>query len=283
LIYRKENAMIKMKYYNDFGDVVFDKDNWHIIEAEGLSVPAKSISASRYINHPGQCTTYCIENPRTITLSGDINIAESGYEKYSEACCVLAKEGILVVETDLYTRQIGARCIDFVPGERKGNYRCFVMQFLCDVPFFEDTDYSESVIYQRKPLLSKDTVLPAVFSERVSKGDVFYQGTAYAEPEFYVKIPSGVGTISVINNTTGGRLSIGYNNDEFSQLVIDVKNRTITDENGVSRLDYLTDDSFFDGFILQHGKNNLEVINSNVENDIGTKMRYKIRYQEAIV
>ena len=275
--------MIKLRYYNSLGDVVFDRDNWHLTEAEGLSVPTKSISAARYINQPGQCTTYCIENPRTITLSGDINIARIDGEKFGKACSVLAKEGILCVETDFYTRQIGARCIEFVPGERNGDYRCFVMQFLCDVPFFEDVDFTEAVIYERKPLLSKDTVLPAVFSTRVAKGSVYYNGNAYAEPEFYVKIPSGEGTLTVINHTTGGRLSVRYSKDEFSHLVIDVKNRTITDENGVSRLDFLTDDSFFDGFILQYGENQLEVINSDVANDIGTRMRYKIRYQEAIV
>ena len=98
-----------------------------------------------------------------------------------------------------------------------------------------------------------------------------------------MKIPTGQGILTIINHTTGGRLSLRYDWDEFCSLVIDVKNRTITDDNEISRLDFLTDDSFFDGFTLQHGANRIEVINSDVANDIGTRMRYKTRYQEAIV
>jgi hypothetical protein len=89
--------------------------------------------------------------------------------------------------------------------------------------------------------------------------------------------------VSIENHATGGRISVRYDNSLFSQLIIDVKNRTITDENGISRLELLTDDSFFDGFILRSGKNSIEVINSDVENDIGTRMRYKVRYQEAVI
>ena len=275
--------MIKLRFYNNIGEVVFDKSGWHLTEAEGLAVPAKSITGARYINHPGQHTTYCIENPRTITLSGDISIMGEDADNFSKACTVLAKEGILEVENDRFTRQIGARCIEFIPGERNGRYRSFVVQFLCDSPFFEDTCYTDTVIYGRTPLLSKDTVLPAVFSTRIAKGDFFYRGSAYAEPIFYVRVPEGEGTLSISNKTTGGSLSIHYDGSLFRELTVDVENRKITDEHGISRLDLLTDDSFFDGFRLEHGNNRIEVINSDVANDIGTRMRYKVRYQEAVI
>lgn len=275
--------MIRLRFYNSLGEVVFDKNGWHLTEAEGLCVPSKSLSGVRYINQPGQSTTYCIENPRTITLSGDINLAKAGEGEFGRACAVFGMEGTLEVETDRYKRIISARCMEFVPGERNGIYRCFVVQFLCDVPFFEDAEYTDTVVYEREPLLSKDTVLPAVFSTRIAKGDVFYPGSAWSEPVFYIRVPSGEGEVSIENHTTGGRISVRYDNSLFSQLIIDVKNRTITDENGISRLELLTDDSFFDGFILRSGKNSIEVINSDVENDIGTRMKYKVRYQEAVI
>jgi len=275
--------MIRIVFYNDFGEMLFDKDKWHLTEAEGLAVPTKMISTARYINQPGQRTVYSSENPRTITLSGDINLKKNGSGMFSDACDVLSKDGILRVETEHFTRQINARCIEFVPGARNGPYRSFVVQFLCDIPFFEDTDFTDTVIYERVSLLSKDTVLPAVFSTRIAKGDVFYPGTAFAEPIIYLSIPEGIGTISITNSTTEGKVAVEYDGSKFSKLIIDVENRTITDENGVSRIDTLSDESFFDGFYLQSGDNRIEVINSDVSVDVEARMKYKIRYQEAVI
>ena len=275
--------MIKLKFKNSFGEVCFEQGKWHLTEAEGLSLPPKQISACAYINAPGQETVSARETARTITLSGDIAPELAVSYEYGRACGIFAKEGYLYIETDTYSRRIASRCIDFVPGERHGAYRKFVVQFLCDSPFFEDVADTETVIYERVPLLGRDTVLPAVFSTRISKGDVSYPGTAFCEPTIYVNIPSGSGSLTLANITNGGRIAFAYDADLFSQLVIDVKNRTVTDENGISRLDTLTDDSFFDGFRLEPGSNRLEVINSDVSKNVDARMRYKIRYQEAIV
>lgn len=275
--------MIKLKFFNSLGEVLFDKDNWHIFEIDGLSLPTKQVTAVRYINQPGQTTTYSIENPRTITVSGDINLKNREYDAFSDASRVLAKDGVLEIETDAFIRQINARCIEFIPGEKRGAYRQFVVQFLCDSPFFEDIDYTETVIYERVPLLNKDTVLPAIFSSRTSKGDVFCRGTAFSEPKIYVSVPEGVGALIISNITTGSSICLEYDGSIFSELIIDVENRTITDENGISRLDILTDDSFFGGFLIESGVNRIEVINSDVSQAVEAKMEYKIRYQEAVL
>lgn len=275
--------MVKLKFKNSFGEVCFEPGCWQLTEADGLGLPTCQINAARYVNQPGQETVYCMDNPRTITLSGDINSAISGKEEFTRACGIFSETGVLIVETEFFKRQIDARCIDLVPGNRNGPYRSFVVQFLCDSPFFEDCDITEKVIYERIPLLTKDTILPAVLSERISKGNVFYPGSAVCEPTIYVNVPSGSGGLSISNLTTGGRISLSYDAGMFERLVIDVKNRTVTDENGVSRLDFLTDDSFFDGFYLRLGYNRIEAINSDVSRNIDARMSYRVCYREAIV
>ena len=275
--------MIKLRFYNSIGEAMFDENGWHLTKAEGLSIPTKLLTAARYTNQPGQTTTSCIANPRTITLSGDVNLAVCGADALSLGSIILDTDGILEVTTDRFSRMIKARCTELVFGEKNGPFRVFVSQFLCDCPYFEDNDYTENVIYDRAPMLSKDTVLPAMFSKRVSKGSLYYSGSAYSEPIMYLNVPDGTGTLSICNLTTGGKISLSYDGSQYCELVIDAENRTITDENGKLRLEILTDDSFFDGFTLVRGDNMLEVLNSNVAVDVKARMRYKVRYTEAVV
>ena len=275
--------MIKLRFHNSIGEVSFEAGKWHLTAAEGLTLPQKLISAVRYINQPGQKVTSCVEKARTITLSGDVNLKILGIGEISRACSILGKEGILTVETERFVRRINARCIEFVPGDRKGHYRTFVVQFLCDIPFFEDEEYTTTAIYKKIPKLSRDTVLPAVFSERIAKGDIHYTGSAYAEPIIYLDMPEGSGLLEIINRTTGNSIKLSYDSSLYKKLIIDTKERRITDENGTDRVEILTDDSFFDGFCIVAGENIIEVINSDQIADVTVLLKYKVRYLEAVV
>ena len=275
--------MIKLIFYNDIGEVRFEHGAWRLTEAEGFSVPASQISAVRYINQPGHFVTGISKNPRTITLSGDINLGKCGEDAFSKACAVLEKEGTLRIETLRFKREIGARCIEFVPGERRGPYRSFVMQFLCDCPYFEDAEETRTVIYNRVGYLTCDTVLPAVLSGRIAKGDIKYKGSAFCEPKIIVTLPEGIGVLKIINHTNGGKISVNYDSSQAKSLIINVKNRTITDENDANLLDLLTDDSFFDGFRIDNGENTIEVLNSDASADIKVVMEYKTRHAEAVI
>lgn len=275
--------MIKLRFYNSLGSVMFDENGWHLTEAEGLSIPTKLLMTARYTNQPGQTTISSVANPRTITLSGDVNLAICGAGALSLGSVILDSDGILEVCTDRFCRQIKARCTELVFGERNGPFRTFVAQFICDFPYFEDIEYTERNIYGRTPMLSKDTVLPAVFSKRIAKGIVYYSGSAYSEPVIRVSVPEGSGILSISNLSTNEKIAVSYDCSLFSELIIDVENRTITDENDIIRLEILTDDSFFDGFSLRGGDNLIEVTNSDVATDIKVKMRYKVRYTEAVI
>ena len=275
--------MIKLRFYNAIGEVVFDRSSWRLTAAEGFSLAAKSYTAVRYINQPGQTITSWTDNPRTITLSGDCNIGIMGEDAFSEAAGIFDRAGTLEVETDRFKRQIGARCIAFEPGEKNGPFRKFVIQFLCDCPYFEDCDYTESVIYKRVPQLSKDTVLPAVFSGRVSGFNLAYTGAVFAEPVITVSVPGGKGTVIITNGLTGGKIEVAYDGGLFSQLIIDIEGRTVTDDTGTSRLELMTDDSFFDGFFLESGDNDIEVTNSNSDTEIFATIKYRVRYKEAVI
>lgn len=274
---------IKLKYHNSFGEVLFQPGFWQLTDAEGLGMPKKQIYAVRYANCPGQSTLSVSENPRTVTLRGDINLDVLGEDAFSKASAVLGNDGILTVESGHFKRQAKARCTELIPGVRSGNFRAFVVQFVCDLPYFEDVDYTEDVVFETVPLLSSETVLPAIFSTRTSKGSIFYAGSVATEPIIEVNVPVGSGTITLENRTTGGKICFNYDAGLFHKLIIDVEMRTITDENGISRLDLLTDDSFFDGFCLDSGDNYFEVIDSSASEEVNARILYKVRYREAIV
>lgn len=282
--------MLSIKFYNESGNIIFGGGRsdslWRLTAAEGLAVIEKNVTAVRYAGADGQETVAVVGNPRTITLSGDIRINDSFREEYSADLATLEREGWLEVTSSYGVRKIKARCNDFRQGERKGNYLLFAVQFICDSPYFEDVKQTEKAVFCQIPLLDSEFTFPGAFSKRISKSSLFCEGSAKTEPMFFIKADEGAGGGSILalyNHTGGEAVKFNYNTSEGECITIDIENRKIYNSDGENLLKYLTDDSFFDGFHLYPGINEIEVVNSNMNVGLSVVCRYTNKYSEAVL
>lgn len=281
--------MFNIKFYNEYGQIDFGgggtEKKWRLTAADGLAFCGRTFNGARYAGQPGQETTQIVVNPRTITLSGDVRTDGEFSEEYSAAFSVLEHKGVLEVNTALGKRNINAVCCDFRQGEKKGRYMLFTVQFLCDDPYFEGDDKIEVSIFKEIPNLDSAFTFPDSFSHRISRRNLEYAGNAEAEPIFFITIDEGTegeNLLSVINHTSGEALNFNYGASLNESVTVDTKNRKIYNSNGENLLKYLADDSFFDGFHLYPGKNDIEVINRNMNTGISVTCSYVNRYSEAV-
>ena len=281
--------MFRIRFYNETGSIDFGGGRsgslWKVTSADGLAFCGRTFTSAKYVGQDGQKTTSVAVNARTITLSGDVYCGYGFGGEFKSAMAVLEKEGILEVETELGTRRINGRCCDFRASERKGKYMLFVVQFLCDDPYFEDADKTEIAIYKEISLLDREFTFPGKFSERISRRNIVYEGTREAEPVFFISIDEGKdgeNQLVIKNHTSGENLVFNYGGVMGDFITVDIKNRKIYNQDGESLLKYLADDSFFDGFHLFPGNNDVEVINRNINTGISVTCRYANRYSEAV-
>ncbi len=280
--------MLVIKFYNERGQITFfggSPGKWRLTAAEGLTLSGRTFKSARYAGQDGQETTQTVINPRTITLSGDVETDGNFLAEYAEVLTTLEKEGTLEITTALGKRSIGARCCDFYQGEKKGRYMLFVVQFLCDNPYFESADKIEVPVFKEIPLLDKDFVFPGSFSGRISRKNIMYAGSAETEPVFFINVEDGAdgeNLLNIINHTSGESLNFNYGAAKNEAITVDIKNRAIYNSAGESLLKFLADDSFFDGFHLYPGSNDIEVINRNMNTGLYVTCSYSNRFSEAV-
>lgn len=280
--------MFEIKFYNEAGAVSFgggtSESGWRLTAAEGLALPERSFKTARYSNTAGQEITDTVVAARTITLSGDVIIDNNFDTKYEDALKILYLPGTLEINSYGTKRRIGAVCCDFKNNERKGRYFLFTVQFICESPYFEAADAKEEAIYKVIPCLSADFTFPGMFSKRISYSTLSYAGNAETEPMFYISTGSSPqGNLSIINHTSGEKLSLDYTPLVNEFITIDVKERRIYNSDGASLLKYLSDDSFFDGFHLYPGINEIEVLLGTFNENLTVSCKYTERYLEAVV
>lgn len=281
--------MFNIRFYNETGDIDFGGGSsgsaWKVTSADGLAFCGRSFTYAKYAGQVGQKTTNVTVNARVISLSGDIFCGKDFARDFKTAMTVLEKEGTLEIQTGLGMRTIKARCSDFRESGRRGKYMLFVVQFVCDDPYFEDKDKTEIPIYRETPLFDSEFSFPGKFSERISRSNVVYEGTCEAEPIFFISISEGKdgeNLLVIKNHTSGEKLTFNYGGVKGDFITVDIKNRRIYNQDGESLLKYLADDSFFDGFHLFPGDNDIEVINRNLNTGIVVNCRYSNRYSEAV-
>lgn len=281
--------MFNIRFYNETGSIDFgggsSDSNWKVTTADGLAFCGRSFTFAKYAGQDGQKTTDVTVNARTITLGGDVFLSDGFDLEFKSAMTVLEDEGTLEIQTGLGTRLIKARCCDFRENGRKGKYMLFVVQFICDDPYFEDADKTEVAIYKETPLLDGDFTFPGKFSERISRRNIEYEGTREAEPVLFISVDEGKdgdNQLVIHNHTSGESMTFNYGGVLGDFITVDIKARKIYNQDGESLLKYLADDSFFDGFHLFPGSNDIEVINRNVNTGITVKCCYANRYSEAV-
>ncbi len=281
--------MFNIRFYNETGSIDFgggtSGSRWKVTDADGLAFCGRNFTYAKYVGQDGQKTTNVTVNARIITLSGDVFCGDDFAMELKSALAVLENEGVIEIKTEYGTRRIGARCSDFRDNGRKGKYVLFVVQFVCDDPYFEDADKTEVAVYREGPLMDSSFTFPGRFSERISRRNIIYEGTKEAEPVFFINIherKDGDNQLVIKNHTSGENLTFNYGGAVGDFITVDIKNRKIYNQDGDSLLKYLADDSFFDGLHLTPGNNDIEVINRNTNTGMTVTCCYANRYSEAV-
>lgn len=281
-----------IKFYNDFGSVVFggkstDSAPFKLTGADGLSLPQKTFTRVKYASSDGQLTSDVTVNARTITLAGDICKKNGGIAEYRRLLKILDNEGTLCIYGGA-NRKIKAVCSDFARGSDKNGYLTYVIQFKCDNPYFEDFLPVKRYIYKRTDNIDQGFKLPGVFTKRASKGDINYSGTAASYPKIIVK-SGGDGVLAasenecmleIRNNTSGKFIKLNRLPSSGEYLTADVENRKIYGSNGENLLKYISDDTYLDEFKLCPGKNEIEVITN--AGSVTVLCEFTNKYTEAV-
>lgn len=281
--------MFCIRFFNKFGEIIFgggmSNSIWKITACDGLSFSGKTIVGAKFAGQDGQETTSVTNNPRTITLAGDVLLDHHSRPLYQKALQILQEDGFLEIINAEQIRKIKARCCDFIEKDRKGKYLLYTIQFLCDNPFFEDSQKTIEGIFKVIPNLDSSFTFPGSFSNRISRKKFVYLGNAKCEPLFNIYIgdvDGGDNTLLISNHTSGEFLKFNFAEASNSIITVDVENRKIYNSLGENLLKYLSDDSFFDGFHLYPGENDIEVLNSNMNSGIEVSMSYSNKYSEAV-
>ncbi|MDD6735736.1 MAG: phage tail family protein [Clostridiales bacterium] len=279
--------MFGIKFYNDCGTVNFgggaDLNSWRVTGCDGLAVPGRSFTVCRYAGIDGQTTVASRREARTVTLSGDFYAGGEGETAYKRALSVLGKSGTLEVKSMGETRRTEAACASFTERGRQGNYRLFTVQFVCDSPYFESAVETEVPLYKTIPLLDSDFTFPGKFSERITRTLVVNGGDSDAEPIFHITAGHNpLGILTIVNHTTNQRLSINYEPLADEIITVDVAARRIYSSGGNNLLNCLSDDSFFDGFTIVPGGNDIEVVIGESNRELAVSCRFRNRYSEAV-
>ena len=158
-------------FYNDIGKFKLcgsGNDGFRVCAVSGLEPVELSRSVQTYIGEDG-----CVENSsqyvqRIITISGDFKINENSKNEIRNAIRVLSRKCTLLIEGKDMSRKIEVNASTFTLGKKYTKFQTFVIQLTCDYPHFSDRAATDGVIFKKEKLLSAKSVLPTMFSKRIS-------------------------------------------------------------------------------------------------------------------
>lgn len=275
-----------MVYENELGRLKFygrGSDDFSVCEIEGIEPCEKNRVLRSYIGEDGLFEESSQYTSRIISFSGDIN---GDYQKkFRTASKILSKKGTLFINQGDYTKKITVDYAVLKFGKKYNNYCTYAIQLTCDYPHF--TDISESVygIFEKKDLLTMDSVLPTVLSERISKGTVKNCGDLRIYPKIIIENESETeksNSIEIINETTGKKIVLEKELKKNEVIIVDVKNRTIIsnlDGNIIGTLDFY---STLKDMWCECGENVISVLVDGNQKGIKVLIKYYNEYLEAI-
>ncbi len=277
--------LTKLSFTNPLGKVDMTgggTSHIRIISVSGLEFVPKNYGVIRFSDTDGIETVTENHTERTITGKGDIFF--KSYEEVKRLQSVFMEKGEITVTKNGRKFKCGYKPGKFET-QREGRYiLSFVFQVICDSPFFT-AETSESVYLRKRINMVSGTgvTLPAVFTKREQKVSVINKGHKRTEPVIkitYAKPLSGSlnGGIVIKNNTTGKFIKFTGKAKDYTAFDIDIKQRKVLSKDGADISSCLSDDTYLSEFFLNVGVNEIEVINSNLSEDISAKLEFDPLY-----
>ncbi len=257
---------------------------WRIIAAEGFDIAQYDTQAAYIKGKEGRTVSTLQSLERSITLKGDI-ITKNSTLLLTKAAQILDKKGKLKITQGSKKRMIEARCTAFVTEKERGGIRPFVIQFVCDDPFFTDFAEQSADISTIEKLLygTLDLSEEICFSIGRTKLIINNRGVKNAEPVVIISSASAMQgqVITLSNSVTGQSITINYILTPEDELVIDIPKREIR-LNGERRFDLLAANSFLSDFYMIPDENEIAVETNNNSDRLTASIKYFNKYNEAM-
>ncbi len=280
--------MINLKYSNRIGNVYFsgsDRSCVHIITITGLGLPKKNYKTIEFASENGVTQTSEKDMARTITITAEVT---GGMRDCRHISKVLHERGNLYITSGNLRRRIECKCVQ--PPEFKRlsvgvDIYTFTLQLQADYPYYTDYYDIHHPIFKLQNAVTNEFTLPCVFTKRLSRSEVFNSGDKRVYSNIFIK---NLGTASmfqsetsirIINHTTGAEIVINHNmltNESININFADRKIESSIEGNITHKLD---DNSILSDFYLDVGKNDIEFINGNEDNqNLSAIMTYSPEY-----
>ena len=256
-----------------------------VCSVTGLEPVELSRSVKSYIGEDGYFEDSSQYLQRIITLSCDFRINENSKNEIKNAMRVLSKKCTLIIETSDSIRKITVNSATFTFGKKYSNYQTFVIQLVCDYPHFSDKNESQCIIFKKDKMLTANSILPQIFSRRISSGIVYNSGDLKIYPVITITKNDDIirdNQIIIENSSNKNSITLNKSMIKDETITVDIKNRTITssiDGNILGTLDLY---SSLSDFWCDCGENLINVLLGGEQSGIEIQIGYYNEYLEAI-
>lgn len=291
-VFGKEKIMaLTLIYKNDIGEAVMHgggSRQLRLKELAGFGTVEFEYSGAVYPGCDGQKTLSRRALPRTLTIAADIT-GSGAAEELRRIIDVMSEPGMLYIsDGGAISRRIYCNRCEIPDAERRvrGRLCSFTVQFICDSPYFEDTEDTEIPIYRRIKLLSTEFSLPCKFGSVTSQNTALVIGSATVEPQITIRFTRDFETeesITVTNVTTGAKISFEYLPQAGDTVCADIAERRLISSRYGDITETLSDDTYLNDFCLERGKNVLNVSVGDVESGVLVACTFNNKYFEAAV
>ena len=281
---------LTLTYKNDFGTVTINgtgKGAVRLCGIDGLGIASNEYITAVYTGQDGQSTLSARVLPRCITLALEVT-GDNFAKTLKDTLKVLSRQGMLYIESENLSRRIQCNQVQIPDVDRilKGKISTIAVQFVCDNPYFEDSEDIVLPLYGRYKGLETPFSMPCVFGEIIAGAQIENVGDLDVDPQitlYYPDLLENAENVTVVNTTTGKGICLDYAPQAGDIVVIDVKSRTITSSKSGNLLNYISADTFLGDFVLKRGINQISVSLGDVTSGFAVQCRYSNLYQEAVI
>ena len=278
---------MRLIYENERGKITMcggGGNSWNITRITGISLPETDVSAVRYPYMAGHVVTRANISERYITISGDVR--DKTRKHLSRAVNIFSAPGTLYITAFAKTKKIDVRCMSFEPGQSKGAFVPFTVQFCADCPFFEELYETVTELNSKIKMLSSPFVLECAFSHRTLRNNVVNRGNVATEPVF--EISSALGAqcpygICIKNLHTGRSITVNTDVGEKELITLDVKNRKVISSQRGNILSCLNDFAELADFTVDTGVAAVEVSAKEISGELQVVCKHTNNYISADV
>lgn len=299
--------MSQIIFENDIGTLSFSGDRsapLAISEINGLGTPDKTYHTRNYIGFDGQTTISSQFAPRTISMVFDI-VSGDVSEMSSKIYRVFSKGGTLYTDFKNGSRKIEVNQVFVDSFTRRGNtFRSFVVQLVCDNPYFSDFSpilkpcygIVKNICYDNETQ-SWNLDVPTVWGSNTNDVILINAGASRVYPTLTIHCfgdaenNNGIELLRVNPENPDEilqRFAITHKLSDGEVITLcfnqrsDLNRRYISSSLGIDLLNLRTEDSSLANFFLEPGENRIILNNLSSGNTLSASITYDNQYIEGV-